>query len=195
MSEQNDFGVLNGYALDTIRIKAKKLIGKAGFTWDDLDDIKQDITLDLLQRLPKHDPEKASLNTFINDVVDNKIARMIEAQNAEMRDFRIEAVSLNELVEDVDGTTDELVNDITDESLPWNQGACEISDFNYFELNNDIKKALSVLPPQFREMCLRLMKDNIFVVANDMGIPRASMYYHLKLLREHFEKSGLKIFF
>jgi RNA polymerase sigma-70 factor (ECF subfamily) len=195
MSEQKNLDVLNGYAFDTIRIKAKKLIGKAGFTWDDLDDIKQDITLDLLQRLPKHDPEKASLNTFINDVVDNKIARMIEAQNAEMRDFRIESGSLNELVEDLDGTPVELIYEIKDEDLPWNRGSCEISDFNYFELNDDIVKALLELPPQFREMCQRLMKDNIFVVAKEMGIPRASMYYHLKIIREHFEKSGLKIFF
>jgi len=195
MSEQKNHGVLNDYAVDTIRIKAKKLIGKAGFKREDLDDIKQDITLDLLQRLPKYDPEKASLNTFINDVVDNKIARMIEAQNAEMRDFRIESGSLNELVEDLDGTPVELIHEIMDEDLPWNHGTCEISDFNYFELSDDIVKALSELPPQFREMCLRLMKENIFVVAKEMGIPRASMYYHLKIIREHFEKTGLKIFF
>lgn len=172
-----------------------KLIGKAGFTREDLDDIKQDITLDLLLRLPKHDPAKSSLNTFINDVVDNKIARMIEAQNAEMRDFRIKTGSLNEIAEDVDGTPTELIHDITDDDLPWNHGTGEMSDFDLFELRNDTIRVLSKLPPKLREICLRLMRDNIFVVAREMGIARATLYDQLKIIREHFDKLGLKIFF
>ncbi len=195
MSERKNHGELDEYAVTTIRVKAKKLIGKAGYTKADSEDIRQEITLDLLQRLPNYDPTKSSLHTFVNDVVDHKIARMIEARNAEMRDFKTVPLSLNVLEEDADGTLFEQIDEIEDETLPWNPGPGKASEFDLFELRNDIIRILSKLPPHLREICLRLMRNNIFVVAKEMGIPRATLYDHLKIIREHFEKAGLKNYF
>jgi len=195
MSELKNHGELDEYAVTTIRVKSKKLIGKAGYSKADSDDIRQEITLDLLQRLPNFDPSKSSLHTFVNDVVDHKIARMIEVRNAEMRDFKTVPLSLNVLEEDADGTLFELIDEIADETLPWNRDAGEMSEYELLELRNDIIRVLSKLPPQLREICLRLMRTSIFVVAKEMGIPRATLYDHLKIIRERFEKSGLKNYF
>ena len=44
----------NDYALEVVHHKARKLVGTAGFREDDVEDIKQDLIVDLLERLPKY---------------------------------------------------------------------------------------------------------------------------------------------
>ncbi len=47
---------LTDYALELVHHKARQLVGKAGYTQDDVDDIKQDLIVDLLERLSQFDP-------------------------------------------------------------------------------------------------------------------------------------------
>ena len=56
---------LSDYVRKSIDIAARKLIGKGGFTHDDLDDIRAEITLYTLRQLPRHDERKARLKTFV----------------------------------------------------------------------------------------------------------------------------------
>ena len=65
------------FALDMVNIKATQLVGKAGFTLDDIDDIKQEMILDLLERLAKYDPSKSNYKLFVTCVIDRKGQNMI----------------------------------------------------------------------------------------------------------------------
>ena len=99
---RNKYDDIDPYAVEIIRLKARQLVGQAGFTASDRDDLEQELILDLLRRLPKYDPSRAKRNTFIARVVEHKIANLIEAQTAHKRDYRRCPCSLNERFEDED---------------------------------------------------------------------------------------------
>ena len=94
---------LTKYTMTLVHCKARQLVGKAGYTQDDIKDIEQDLIRDLLERLPKFDPAKATLNTFAVRVVEGKISKLLRDRQAEMRDHRREAFSMNEEIETEEG--------------------------------------------------------------------------------------------
>lgn len=192
ISEKNGF--FDEYEITTIRVKAKNLIGKAGFTKDDLEDIQQEIILDILQRLPGYDPAKSSRRTFINDIADNKIARLIEERNADKRDYHSTPESLDAVNDDGDRTWESRINSVTNEDFPWNVWS-GLSDFDRLELREDIIPVLKKLPPKLQDICIRLMQNSICGVSIETGIPKTTLLDHMKKIRKHFEKSGLKNFF
>ena len=57
-----------------IRSKARQVVGKAGLTHSDRADVEQDLWLDLLERWPKFRSDRARTSTFINRVLNHKVA-------------------------------------------------------------------------------------------------------------------------
>ena len=163
-------GLFDDYELTVIRIKSRNLIGKAGFLPDDLEDIRQEIILDLLQRLPKYDPSKSSRHTFINDLVDNKIANLIEEKNAALRDYHNSPARLDEPANTNPIPT--LDYESATENVSLRDGV--MSDFELFELREDIIRMLEKLPPHLRDVCIRLLQDNICTVAKEAPEPRTA---------------------
>jgi hypothetical protein len=76
-TENRSIHDFDDFALDMVNIKAAELVGKAGFTADDLEDIRQDMLLDLIERLAKYDPSKSSFKLFVTYVIDRKGQNMI----------------------------------------------------------------------------------------------------------------------
>ena len=183
-------GLFDEYELTLIRIKSKKMIGKTGFLPDDLEDIRQELILHLLQRLPSYDPSKSSRHTFINDVIDNKIIDLVREKISQKRDFQSAPWSLDAAV-----CASNISGAVTEKSLPWNRDRKMMSEFELFEMREDIIRVLEKLPPNLQEICIRLLQDNICTVAEETGIPKATLIDHLKKIRNHFEISGLKIYF
>ena len=97
MGSDNQYDGIDPYAAGLIRFKARQLVGQAGFTASDREDIEQELILDLLRRLPKYNPKRAQLNTFIARVVEHRVATLIEAQKAGIRDYRRCRCSLNDV--------------------------------------------------------------------------------------------------
>ena len=56
---KNSYAGIDTYAARLIRTKAHQLIGKAGFTENDRQDLQQDLMMDLLQRMRHFNPAKA----------------------------------------------------------------------------------------------------------------------------------------
>ena len=83
--EDPRLGATSAYARDLIRHKASKMIGKCGLTYDDCEDLEQELYLDLLLRLAKFDPDKASLNTFMARVVDHQVSKILRHRLQAMR--------------------------------------------------------------------------------------------------------------
>ncbi|MEZ4600614.1 MAG: sigma-70 family RNA polymerase sigma factor, partial [Syntrophotaleaceae bacterium] len=106
---------IDEYAVQIIKYKARQLVGRVGFTESDREDLEQEMLMDLLQRLPKYNADRAQRNTFIARVVEHKIATIIEARKAGLRDYRLCNCSLNDRLEDEEGGSVERMETIDQE--------------------------------------------------------------------------------
>jgi len=179
------------YAARIIRHKAKQLIGTAGFTRLDREDLEQEMMLDLLMRLPKFDPNKSTHKTFVARVVERKVSNLIRHRTQEMRDYRRETYSLNEPIDDGDGGTIERSQTIADQH-DRRPGRHRRSDQEAVELVLDVQAMLMRLPADLRRLCELLKSGSIADAVREMDIPRTTLNYRVKKLRKLFEKAGLR---
>ena len=183
---------IDEYAVQIIKFKAKQLVGRVGLTDSDREDLEQEMILDLLQRLPKYNPDRAQRNTFIARVVEHKIATIIEARKAGLRDYRLCNCSLNERLEDEEGGSVERMETIDQEDYLRLTGGLSRSTAELRDLSIDVRQAIEKLPPELRELCRRLGVDTITELSRDTGVPRGTIYESLKKLRANLEAAGLK---
>jgi len=184
---------LGDYARDTIRHKARQLIGKYGFTRDDYDDLQQEMTLDLLERLPKFDPDKAAHTTFVARVIERKISKLIRHRKQEMRDFRREACSVNEPIEDGNGGTVERGQTISQDEQDLQTGKHSRPEGERIDLRMDMSFVVSGLPPELQRLTELLQAHSSLKVARELGVHRSTLYARdIARLREIFEDQGMK---
>jgi len=177
---------LTPYLTALIEVKTRQLVGKAGYTPDDIKDIEQDLTQDLLERLPKFDPAKASLNTFADRVVGRKIKSLIRDRHADMRDWRRVAYSLDEEIE-----TDEVSTDrhefISQDKADLQTGRYDRPEAERVHLQMDVEAVLAGLTPELRRVAVMLMTHSVAEVACELGIARSTFRdRYLARLREAF---------
>ena len=192
MGVDNSDDGIDPYAAGLIRFKARQLVGKAGFTASDREDIEQELILDLLRRLPKYNPKRAQRNTFIARVVEHRLASLIEAQKAGIRDYRRCRCSLNECLEDADGRSVERVDTFDQEDYLLRTGAQSRPSEELSALAIDVAAVLETLPPELRELCQRLKAETVTEISRDTGVPRGTIYESIKKLREIFKDAGLR---
>ncbi len=190
---RNNYDDIDAYAVEIIRYKARQLVGQAGFTVADRDDLEQELILDLLRRLPKYDPSRAKRNTFIARVVEHKIATLIEKQTAHKRDYRRCPCSLNErFEEEEEGRSVERAETLDQEDYLLRIGVEPRAPEELRALALDVAAVVEALPPELGELCQRLKQETVSEISRDTGVPRASLYERIKRLREIFEDAGLK---
>lgn len=183
---------LSDYAIRLIRHRARRLVATTGFAPDDIEDIRQDLILDLLERLPKFDPTKAAHEMFVVSIIDHKVAALIRDRNCEKRDPRREECSLNECIDDGEGGSVERVQTIAAEEAARRLGRQVRSDQETAELALDLEDVLKRLPDNLRRLCELLKTGSIADAARAMGVPRTTLNDHVKKLREFFEAAGLR---
>ena len=184
--------VLHPYAENLIKYKARRLVGRAGFVRSDQEDIEQELRLDLLRRLSNFDPNKATLNTFADRVVEHKIASIIEARKAGLRDYRRQRCSLNDPLKTPDGKPAERGDMLDQDATLLRTGGANRPADERIDLRDDIRTVLAGLPPELRRLCRRLMKRTPTEVERETGTARGTQYESFETLRRRFEKARLK---
>ena len=192
MGFDNQYDGIDPYAVRLIKYKARRLIGQAGFTASDRDDLEQELILDLLRRLPKYDPRRARRNTFIARVVEHRIATLIEARKAGIRDYRRCQCSLNDRFEDENGRSVERAETLDQEDYLLRTGAQSRPSDELSALALDVATVLETLPPELRDLCRRLQAETVTEVSHDTGIPRSTLYGLIHKVRTVFEDAGLR---
>ena len=183
---------IGDYAENLIRFKARKLARTAASPEVDWEDFAQDMRLDLWRRLSKFDPGKATLNTFIARVVEHKIASIIEARKAGLRDYRRQRCSPNDPLKTPDGKPAERGDMLDQNATLLRTGGANRPAGERIDLRDDIRTVLAGLPPELRGLCCRLMKGTPTEVQGETGIPRGTLYEPFETLRRRFEKARLK---
>lgn len=173
---------VNDYAARLIRFKARMLGRHRAFARDDREDIEQDLWLDLLERLPKYDPARASLSTFVARVVERRVVSLIRYRSAEKRSAFREECSLDDRVLDADGrdtarheTTPEVSNDPA----------------RLRELERDMAHVMAHLPDDLRAIALALAFGTQNAVGPELGLSRRAMSKAAERLHEIFRDAGL----
>jgi RNA polymerase sigma-70 factor (ECF subfamily) len=170
------------YALMLFRFKARQLTCQPGFRLDERCDLEQDLLCDLLDRLPKFNPAKAQLNTFVARVIERRIASIIRFRFAELRSPDREECSLDDLVLDCDGRRVPLHQLIPDRSS---------TPQRLRDLERDMADVLGRLSDLHRTIALGLVTGTINSLANELAMPRSAVERHIEEIRDIFEDAGL----
>ncbi len=192
MEFKNRYDGMNEYAVWIIKHKARQLIGSAGFTESDREDLEQEMMLDLLRRLPKYDSSKAQRNTFITCIVEHRVSTIIEERLAGKQDWRLCTASMNDRLDlNEDGSVERLEVYDMDEYLRQT-GRFSRTPSECLELSIDLGCAIASLPPELRVLCERLKTESVTEISRDTGIPRGTLYGWIKKIRILFKNMKLR---
>jgi RNA polymerase sigma-70 factor (ECF subfamily) len=171
--------VLQAFARCIIRRKARLLVGRAGFTAQDVQDIEQELLLRLLKSLDRFDPGQAHVNVFIATVVERSVAMLLRGRRARKRDAAVHSLD----AQGADGGPAE-----PPDHRDGSRGA------ERFDLASDLAEVLRVLPEGLRHLAERLKVQTVSQAARDLKIPRTTLLRQVGRLRRYFEDGGLRIY-
>jgi hypothetical protein len=182
------------YAQRTIKHAAIKLMGKCGITSDDLEDIKSEMMLDVLERLPNHDQQRWSYKTFIPRIVKNKSNTILRSRFTDKAAFFRATLSMDAPLCIAGEYRDEefTLHDVI--SAESQQEAGKISGQELENLKKDIKIVLASLSDIQRRSCEAILDQQpISKICKDNGLPRGTFcQYVIEPIREAFKEAGLE---
>ena len=195
MGAGNCYDGIDEFAVRLIKKMARRLIGSAGFTESDRDDLEQEMAMDLLLRLPKYQEGRAARKAFIAVAIRHKAASLIEAQEASNRDYRKVAYSLDQDSEDEKGEVTSGYDRLDKEILLEPSDRPGSAEVDQMCLALDIDRVLRKLSPDLRQLCELLAEFNVTEIARTTGQCRDTIYRRIKTLQQVFESEGLRDFF
>lgn len=174
-----------------VRRKVKQLIGRAGFTKQDREDLEQDIFVRVLQSLPAFDPERAHQNAFITTVIERYVANILRNKQAAKRDHR-RVCSLNVMIQVTEEGPTELAQTIGERELDARLGRQRRTDEELVELAIDLADVTAAFPESWRTL-LELRKTlTMSEAATEMDVPRTTLNNWMRHIRKRFEKAGMR---
>jgi RNA polymerase sigma-70 factor (ECF subfamily) len=171
--------VFDRFAQGIIRRKVRQLVGRAGFTKQDRQDLYQELVLRLLQSLELFDPDQSHPNVFITTVIERAVAMILRERRAKKRN--------GGTVQFLDHARDN-AGDSTEPVDPRR------SQEEQIDLATDLAEALAKLPDDLRDLAERLKSQSVSQAARDLGMPRTTLQRQVQRLRQCFEDAGLRIY-
>jgi RNA polymerase sigma-70 factor (ECF subfamily) len=182
--------VLTDYARSLIRYKARQLSRRTGFTRFDCEDLEQDLWLSLLKQIDQFDPKRASLNTFIDRVVNSSAAMILRDRCRRKRSAGFQTQSLDRTHVANSDEPIPLRSVISADDLSRRTGAASADETTRQEDEEAITAAIGVMPPKLRDVCRRLMGGNVLSVARDLKTSRRQIRSALAETRAYFVQAG-----
>ena len=118
MYSRNRYPGVASRTLSTVRFHANRLASHRCFTSADREDFEQEFMLVLHQRMSKFNPTLRAKNAFVNRLVRNRAATLLERSLAQKRGGGITIISLHELVWSP-GRSVELMEILSNEHALW----------------------------------------------------------------------------
>jgi DNA-directed RNA polymerase specialized sigma24 family protein len=156
---------------EIIRHKVRTLIGRHGFTTSDEPDLQQELAMHVSIRIARHDPSRAARSTFVDRIVRNKIANILEHRMAKKRGGRTRPAALDEVPEGLllDGHADPEAVD----------------------LGLDVRNAVAGLSPDLQRIAALLTTNTPSEVARALGLTRGQFRQKQDAIRFHLTGEGL----
>jgi RNA polymerase sigma-70 factor, ECF subfamily len=161
--------------------KVASLARTWGLSQTDADDLRQEIYVDLLERLPKHDPAKAPLALFISACVHRKIYNLVRGMLAQRRSPVRDSV--NRMDEEMATTGAQVDTSAADHA----------GDRQSFlrDLRVDLVAATRDLTGEERDLLQDLMSESVSDIARRTGRTRKMVYRVFRTLRQKLSDGGL----
>lgn len=183
---------LDDYANTFIRLRAVKLKEMLNLSRSDIDDLRQDLTVYLIERLHLYDPKKSTRKGFVAMVLNNRIRTIIRLHRESMEALKRDTLSLEEEFSDTDNQPIQRFETIDEEAALMNAGVIRRRALEYVEMSVDVAAFLEKLPERLRDLCLLLCEKPIAQVARDTGLSRQKIHEELVRMRLLAEESGLR---
>jgi RNA polymerase sigma-70 factor (ECF subfamily) len=153
------------FVVQQAEIRASRLVGTHGFTHDDWDDLRQDLLLDYMERLPQFDADRGDLRGFMYGVVRHRAAQLAARQRRQ-------------------------VQYVPDESLDSGGLRHQHSAVDY-DLRLDVEATLWRLPEHLRTLAELLLERTPSEVSRATGKSRSRVYQMIAELRAAFIEAGV----
>ncbi len=182
--------VLTDYAKSLIRFKARQLARRTGFSRSDQEDLEQDLWLSLLDKANQFDPKRASLDTFIDRVVNTSIRMILRERNRQKRAHGFRAASLGGTISQKGGRPEPLGATLGEADRCRHTGRVPNDDVARKESDDAVDHALDVMPEDLRDVCRRVMGGSIASAARELGTSRRQIRNALAESRPWLERAG-----
>jgi DNA-directed RNA polymerase specialized sigma24 family protein len=179
--QRNQYDVLHPYATTTIRIHARCLARDQVIPGMAAEDYQQELAADLWRRLPTYNPQRASLPTFIDRLVRNRVAGFLAAARAAKRRHERELVAFEESKDDAERAA----------GVKTSSWAADSNLTDEAGLRHDVGRFKTNLPPALKRCCAILMSGSITEAISKYGLHPSSYYDGLGRLRRRALEAGL----
>lgn len=161
--------------------KVASLARSWGLSPADADDVRQEIFLDLLQRLPKHDPDKAPIALFVSACVHRKIYNLVRGMLAQRRSPVRDSVE--RMDETMAATGARIDTSASDRAGDHEQ--------HLRDLRVDLSAATRDLTDEERDLLQDLMSESVSDIARRTGRTRKMVYRVFRTLRQKLADGGM----
>lgn len=167
---------------------ARRLRRKLVLHAADHDDLRQDLLVDLICRLPGFDARRGSIGAFANIVLRNQSSRIAMRHH---RQRRAQGGSLLSLEVPLAGNREPVGDTLTegDGLAAWHGQACCAAAVT--ELHHALQAALARLPAEDRRFCAALAHRPVTALAAEGFGSRSALYRRLADLRHVLTAHGL----
>ncbi|MFI0397035.1 hypothetical protein [Paracoccus jiaweipingae] len=174
--------------IDEAAVAARRLHRKLVLPAADLDDLRQDLLVDLICRLPGFDARRGSIGAFANIVLRNQSSRIAIRHH---RQRRAQGGSLLSLEVPLAGSKEPVGDTLTEDDglAAWHgQSCCAVSVSNE---RRALETALARLPVEDRHFCAALADRPVSALAAAGFASRSALYRRLADLRHVLTAHGL----
>ena len=167
---------------------ARRLRRKLVLPAADHDDLRQDLLVDLICRLPGLDARRGSIGAFANIVLRNQSSRIAMRHH---RQRRAQGESLLSLEVPLAGTREPVGDTLTEDDglAAWHGQTCCAAAVT--ELHHSLQAALARLPAEDRRFCAALAHRPVTALASEGFGSRSALYRRLADLRHVLTAHGL----
>jgi hypothetical protein len=156
---------------EIIKHKVRKLIGHYGFNASDEPDLEQELAMHVSMRMVKYDPARGARSTFVDRIVRNKIANILEHRMAKKRGGRTRPMALDDVPEGLllDG----------------------YADPEAIDLGLDVRNALAGLSPELQRIATLLTTNTPSKAARALGLTRGQFRQLQEAIKTYLMGEGL----
>lgn len=169
---------LTPYLLKQTAMRASLLQASFGFAADDWDDLRQDLALDCLRRLPRFDASRGSWQGFVHGVVRHHACVLASRQIGHRQFVPLEPAANSDAAEDAIAI--ETCEQLSDDFWPP------------VELGLDAQRVLAGLPEELRSVAYCVAEMPVSAVCRRTGLKRSQINARIRRIRAAFTAAGFR---